>query len=568
MCAQLTIDVGQSSKTGQKSRNEDACGYRVPEEPLLTTKGIAIAIADGVSGSEAGKEASQACIDGFLLDYFSTPESWTVKTSAHKVLTALNHWLNGNSQRIYHTAQGMVTTFSALVLKSNTAYMFHVGDTRIYRLNQDGLKCLTHDHTVIISEDKEFLSRAMGLDLRMDIDYREVALSEGEHYLLMSDGVYKFIDDSDYRQALDQHDSLDAAAEYLVDKALENGSHDNVTCQIVRIKTLPQKNQDEFYRKLLELPFPPILQAGHILDGYKILRHLHSTKRTEVYLAEDTDTQTPVIIKAPSINYEDDANYINQFLHEEWAGRRIENPHVLKVIKPKQTRHFLYYVTEYVECITMRQWMTDNPKPELSRVRKIIEQLVRGIRAFHRLEMIHQDLKPENILIDKHDTVKIIDFGSTKISGIEEIATPLQENILLGTVNYTAPEYHLGLRIGQYSDLFSIGVITYELLANKLPFDKELTPRNIRHVNYVPIREYREDLPLWVDRAIAKAIQINPENRFEELSEFTYALTQPVDELLKTEFVPLVKRNPVKFWRGASIVMFICNIILVYMLLR
>ena len=332
MCAKLVIESGQSSKAGIKHRNEDACGIRIPDDLLLTTKGIAIGIADGVSGSEAGMEASQASIDGFLTDYYSTPESWTVKTSVHKVLSALNHWLHGNSQRRYHTASGMVTTFSALVLKSNTGYLFHVGDTRIYLLRDGLLECLTTDHKVVISESKEFLSRAMGMDLMMDIDYREINLKRGDVFILVSDGVYEFIRNQEFIEAIKQCDTLDMAAEQIVDLALANKSHDNVTCQVVRIKQLPKENEDEFYKRLTELPFPPVLEPGQILDGYKVLRHLHSTNRTEVYLVEDTHSNQTLILKAPSINFEDDPLYINQFLHEEWVGRRISNSRVLKVV--------------------------------------------------------------------------------------------------------------------------------------------------------------------------------------------------------------------------------------------
>src|SRR4030065_761624 len=101
-------------------------------------------------------------------------------------------------------------------------------------------------------------------------------------------------------------------------------------------------------------------------------------------------------------------------MHEEGAGRRINSPHVLRVLEPTRRRQFLYYVTEYVEGQTLRQWMNDYPLAALPDVRNIVEQLARGLRAFQRMEMIHQDLKPENILIDKHGTVKIIDFGSTR----------------------------------------------------------------------------------------------------------------------------------------------------------
>ena len=96
-----------------------------------------------------------------------------------------------------------------------------------------------------------------------------------------------------------------------------------------------------------------------------------------------------------------------------------------------------------------------------------------------RQEMIHQDLKPENIMIDPHGVVKIIDFGSNKIAGIAEITTPLERDNILGTRNYTAPEYLKGYAGSNRSDIFSLGVICYEILCGRLPYNKELSVRNL-----------------------------------------------------------------------------------------
>lgn len=568
MNAQLAISFGQASSAGVKPENQDCYAIEIPAEPLATTKGIVIALADGVSGSEAGRAASHAAIKGFMADYFSTPESWTVKTSVQKILSALNQWLHRNSQRRYETQNAMVTTFSALILKSNSAYVFHVGDSRIYRLRGDTLEQLTQDHRVIISQDKTYLSRALGMDLRLDVDFREFPLELGDRFIFVTDGVYEFIRDDQYKVLIQAANDLTAAANDIMTMALHNGSDDNLTCQIVEINNLPGSNATDFYQRLLELPFPPPLEPGHSIDGYKIIRQLHSTKRTEVYLALDPHTQTTIVIKAPSINYNDDPRFINQFLHEEWVGRRINNPHVLKVLEIKQKRTFLYYVTEYLSGKTLRQWITDNPRPDLQQVRTIVEQIAKGLRAFHRLEMVHQDLKPENILIDEHETVKIIDFGSTKIAGVEEISIPLQDNSALGTVNYSAPEYLLDLPGSNRSDIFSLGVIAYQLLTGHLPYNKTLTSRNLNLVHYVSAREYLPELPLWVNKALEKAVAINPEERYGLLSEFTHALSQPDTNALKSEFVPLLKRNPLRFWQVMSASLFFSNLVLLYLLLR
>ena len=565
----LKVTTAQHSVAGIKPVNQDACGIQVPDDTARTAKGIAAVIADGMSGSDAGKEASEACVKGFLHDYFSTPDSWSVETSGAKVLSALNRWLYAQSHQIYESPQGMVTTLSALVIKSSTAYIFHVGDTRIYRLRDGEIEQLTRDHRVYVSEEKNFLSRALGIELHMEIDYRVVPVQTGDVFLLTTDGIHDFIETSYLLSQLSAvSNDWEAVCHNLVQHALKGGSNDNLSCQVIHLTQVASDDERDFYRQLTELPFPPYLDAGLVLDGYRILREIHASKRTQVYLAADESTNEKVILKTPSLNYEDDPEYIDAFLHEEWAGRRVNSPHVLKLKEPHPHRQCLYYVCEYVEGQTLRQWMHDNPLPALMDVRNIVEQIAAGLRVFHRLEMIHQDLKPENIMIDSDGTVKIIDYGSIKIAGIEEISVPVKRDNLLGTRNYTAPEYLKGLAGTNRSDLFSLGIIAYELLTGKLPYNRELTTRNLNRVRYQSASAINPDVPVWLDGALEKACAINPQRRYGLLSEFLYDLSHPNPVFTNKDLSPLIERNPVGFWRGLALSLFLINLLLLFYLMQ
>ena len=559
----LSINAGQYSEKGNKPQNEDSCGIMVPEEPTLTSKGIAMIIADGVSSAEGGREASESCVRGFLNDYFSTPESWTVKSSGQRILGALNHWLYSQNQRAGATSQNLLTTMSTVVIKSTTAHLFHVGDSRIYHMSKEGdLECMTRDHQTWASDEKAFLNRAMGADTLVEIDYRNLAVEAGDLFLLTTDGVHEHINHRELTSTLrEMREQPERAAKQLVRRALENGSDDNATCQVVVIEHLPQQNEEEFFQHLTDLPFPPNLEPGMILDGYKILRELHASSRSQLYLAVDPDSETMVTIKTPSVNFEDDAEYIDGFLHEEWAGRRINNNHVLKVLEPKQQRRFLYHVTEYIEGQTLRTWIDDNPECTLADVRNIIEQAAQGLRGFHRQEMLHQDLKPDNLMIDAHDTVKIVDFGSTRIAGIQEINAPIERGKLFGTYDYAAPEYFLNEAVSNRSDIFSLGVITYEMLTGgKLPYAKPLSKNTLKHVTYIPAKTHNPSLPEWIDGALRKATHLNPERRYQLLSEFIHDLQKPNHDLIKRDFQPLIERHPITFWKTLAIASIIINL--------
>jgi len=417
------------------------------------------------------------------------------------------------------------------------------------------------------------LNRAMGIEPHLEVDYKNLSLETGDRFLLTTDGIHDFIDEKSLRTHLTSDSNPDSIAKILADIAVGNGSDDNVTCVVVDVQSLPLLKEDEILRHQTHLPFPPLLEPGMVLDGYRIEAELHASKRTQIYKAFDIHHQCWVILKTPSVLYNDDTHYIEHFLHEEWAGKRINHPNVLKILETDRTKSCMYYVTEFIEGQTLREWIDQNPKPDIKSVRKLIEQIAKGLRAFHRMEMLHQDLKPDNIMITGDGVIKIIDFGSVKIAGIAEI-TPLdhdvQENIL-GTLNYTAPEYHLGQRGTIRSDLFSLGVIAYQMLNGSLPYgDMPEHPNrdNLRALNYIPSIYRNEMVPVWIDGALKKATHLIPKFRYGDLFEFIHDLTTPNPEFLKTEdWQPLIDRNPLLFWKCVTLFSFLVNLVLAYMLI-
>lgn len=566
----LKISIGSAGDKGVKPDNEDFFGSLIPEGPQLTHKGIAVAIADGMSGSDAGKQASHCCVISFLSDYYSTPDSWSVKHAGQKILSATNSWLYSQGQSRYESTKGMVSTLSIIVLKSTTAHIFHIGDSRIYRLRLGNFEQITRDHRIWVKE-KNYLNRAMGIEPHLEVDYHALPLEVGDLFLMTTDGIHDFIDEKSLKKLVQNAADLTRIAETITQQATDNHSNDNLTCQLVRIDELPDANEDEIIRRHTNLPFPPPLEPGMVLDGYRIEAELHASKRTQIYRAFDTQTDTLVILKTPSILYDDDTHYIEHFLHEEWAGKRIRHENVLKILNPNREKSCIYYVTEFIEGPTLRQWINTNPKPDIKETRKIVEQIAKGLRAFHRMEMLHQDLKPENIMLDKNGVVKIIDFGSVKIAGIAEI-TPLDhsENVL-GTLNYTAPEYHLGQRGTVKSDLFSLGVITYEMLNSALPFGQDMPEKpnkmKLAKLHYVPSFHHNAMVPIWIDGALKKATAITPQFRYDDLSEFLYDLSTPNHRFLSAEeAIPLIQRNPLLFWKGLSALLLFTNLVLMYLL--
>lgn len=563
MSTKLTVSIGQATSKGRKAINQDFLDIRIPNEPQLTHKGIVAALADGISSSDVSQEASKISVNSFLSDYFSTPETWSVKKSAQRVLSASNSWLHTqskSSQYHYDMNRGYVCTFSALILRSSTAHLLYVGDTRIYRLRGNKLEQLSEDHRLYVSSQKSYLARALGMDRELNSDYRKLSIEVGDIFLLMTDGIHEFVSDDAMIYSIHQHhDDLQVAADEILQKAYANESDDNLSIQLLRVDTLPPKQMDELHSQLADKPFPPLLEERMIFDGYTIIDKISSSNRSHVYRAVDNENLSNVVLKLPSIDMRDDQAYLERFMMEEWISIRINSAHVAKSYLPTRQRNYLYTVTEFIEGQTLAQWMIDNPKPTLETVRQITEQIAKGLQAFHRHEMIHQDLRPENIMIDTAGTVKLIDFGSTRVEGILDINTFIEQENLLGTALYSAPEYFLG-RVGTtQSDLYSLGAIVYQMLSGKLPYGVEVarcnTQRAQKKLRYAHLDPEEDGVPLWVNEALKKALQVDPFDRYEELSEFLYDLRHPNRAFVTRNRAPFVERHPVVVWKGISFIL-------------
>ncbi|XOZ32148.1 protein kinase domain-containing protein [Halomonadaceae bacterium KBTZ08] len=576
MASRLTVSIGQCSRKGRKTVNQDCYGACQPQGTERETKGIAVAVADGISSSGVSQVASQAAVAGFFGDYYATPEAWSVSNAVQRVIAATNSWLHAQTRRSqyrYDMDRGYVCTLSALVLKGTFAHLFHVGDSRIYQLQGRALEQLTEDHRLWVSPEKSHLARAMGADERVEIDYLRVGIQPGDVFVLATDGVHECLNEAAMAGVIGEGgNDLDGLARQLVEQAYQNGSEDNLTVQVVRVEAVPEQAQPaEVVQHLIGLPFPPALNPPMRFEGYRIQRQLHASARSQVYLALDEATGERVAMKVLGTEMRDDPGQVERFLMEEWIAQRIDQVHVASARPPQHQRHYLYTVMEFIEGRTLAQWMTDNPRPALATVRDIVEQIARGLQAFHRLEMVHRDLRPANVMIDQQGTVKLIDFGSTRVPGVMEMAPVTVDEGPLGTAAYSAPEYFMARPGSVRSDIYSLGVIAYQMLTGQLPYGTDVARARsysaLNRLRYQSVRRYNPELPVWLDGVLRWALHPDPNRRHEALSEFIFNLRHPSPEADHPAPLPLMERDPVRFWQGVSLVLAVLVAALLVLLL-
>lgn len=578
--AKLQVLLGGYSSAGIKATNEDAFASLVPSDAELTTKGVVAVIADGVSSASKAAQAAQLSVTQFINDYYATPQTWSTNKSASKVLSSLNQWLYAQTDAVSGYTLQWLTTFSALIVKSSTAYIFHVGDTRISQYRQNEIEVLTKDHQQKQGHSHSVLTRALGADHRLQVDVQQVAIQAGDVFVLTCDGVHEYLSAQQIKKQLStlmqspSTQALEKMAQLLTELAVANGSKDNVSCLLVYIGATPNRALVEIERELLNKAIPPALVVGNKIDDYQICKVIHASIRSHLYLAKHPNESKPCVLKVPSQNLADDSSYLQGFIREAWLGERLSNSHVMKIKRGSENSRFLYHICEYIDGHTLAQWMFDNPKPSLAQVRDIIGQIIIALRSFQRLEVIHRDLKPDNIMIDAYGKVFLIDYGTALIASLAENNDVLTETVPQGTLNYIAPETLLTLHADHQSDLFSLGVIAYEMLCGELPYkpmqradmnshsysvdDEKSRLENYSQWQYRSIRQFRSDLPFWLDMVLSKATQADPKFRFQAFSELKADLSKPTASALEEyKNQPILQRNPVLFWQSATVLFFI-----------
>ncbi len=565
----LEIAVGQHSRAGGDGVNQDFHGALLPGERLRASKGVVLALADGIGSSAVSQIASAAAVRGFLDDYYASSEAWSVRRAAQCVLSATNSWLHAQNMRgqaRFDRDRGYVCTFSALVAKGRELHLLHVGDSRIYRVHPQALEQLTQDHRIHLSAQESYLSRALGVESGLEIDYQRWPAAVGEVYLLATDGAYEHLDATAVQLALALYPaSLDDAARHLVELAQARGSQDDATVQLLRVDALPEADISDLRLQRQELAMPPVLAPRDRFEGYTIERELHASSRSHVYLATDDESGRQVALKLPSIDLRDDPGYLDRFLLEEWVARRIDSPHVLKACSHDRPRQHLFVVMEYLPGRTLRQWMTDHPRPDLDEVRALVEQLARGLQAFHGKEMLHRDLRPENVMIDHAGTARIMDFASTHVAGLAEGSGDSMHGAMAGALQYLAPEHLVAAAVDARADLFSLALLCYQMLTGQLPYGLQI-PRlrqasELRRLRYTPVQHFRPDLPRWVDAVLRKALHPDSSRRQQVVSEFVQDLRAPGPEFVQARALPVLERHPVVFWQCTAALLLLLVIV-------
>ena len=549
----LRLSVAQASAIGPRAENQDALRVVTPVAELAASKGYLCAMADGVSQCADGGLAARSTLQALALDYYATPQTWSVAQALERLLLAQNRWLQANGG-----GQPLLTTLSALVFRGQRFTLAHVGDCRVYRWLDDELQRISEDHVWEQPGMQHVLKRALGLDQHLVLDFLDGQLREGECFLLLSDGVWATLGDHSIRAILREQSDLDLAVNTLVNAAHLAGSQDNASALLVRIDALGAATLGDALVQLQQWPLPPPLKAGQHFEGWHVETVLAQSRQSLLYRVRDAQQQ-PWLLKTLPPSCDDDAG--QALLSEEWFLRRMAGRAFPEVHAASGRQHLYYVMREYSGQTLADLFEQQGPLP-LAQWQSVAERLLRAIGLLHRRQILHRDIKPENLLLGDDGELRVLDFGLAYCPGLSED----RAHELPGTPSFIAPEAFNGDRPTAQQDLYSVGITLYYLLTGHYPYGEIEAFQRPRFVHPVSASRYRPDLPDWLPLSLERAVASQPTQRYETAEEWLLVLEQADRRQLSVRPRPLLEREPLKVWRTLALLSLLLNLLLLYSL--
>src|SRR3954462_12874583 len=262
--------------------------------------------------------------------------------------------------------------------------------------------------------------------------------------------------------------------------------------------------------------------VGEVLAGrYELAELVGTGGMSSVFRAHDRLLDRKVALKVLHEQYTEDDEYVERFKHEARSVATLSHPNIVTVIDRGEHENRQFIVFEYVDGDNLKQLIQRRGPAPVSTALELGMQISRGLSFAHQQGLVHRDVKPQNVLLNGDGQAKVTDFGIARSLDVQHGMT--QTGTVLGTSDYIAPEQAQGQRVDEHTDVYSLGVVPYELLTSEVPFPGEnFVAVAMRHINEPPpsVRDKRPDVSPRLDDAIRRAMAKRPEDRFATMAEF------------------------------------------------
>jgi serine/threonine protein kinase len=275
------------------------------------------------------------------------------------------------------------------------------------------------------------------------------------------------------------------------------------------------------------LPVVPPPEPGDVLDRFTIETLLHKSRNFRLYRALDQESGSPVVLKFPNPRHANDPGFADSFLREEWIGKRLESPFLVKTLPVRAGRRSALYS---VMALQSGEGLTERIKRKgRLTVREAVHyttQLLEALEEMHRQGIVHGDVRAKNISVDKQKRqLFLLGLGTTQIEPLGSMThspeTPKS------SVTHYAPELFSGADKSPKTDIYSAGVTLYRMLTGRYPYGRISSRDEAPQGPMIPATRYNEEVPHWLEQVLARACALDPHERFESASEFAEALAEP-----------------------------------------
>lgn len=277
------------------------------------------------------------------------------------------------------------------------------------------------------------------------------------------------------------------------------------------------------------------VESGIMLENrYEILEKIGAGGMSDVFLAKDHSLGREVAVKILKQEFAEDRTFVAKFRAEAQAAAGLEHPNIVSIYDVGSEGSLYYIVMEYVEGITLKTYINKKGRLTYNEALSIAIQVGRGIEAAHKKNIIHRDIKPQNIIISREGKVKVMDFGIARAVTSNTVSADI-----MGSVHYASPEQARNGYVTFTTDIYSLGIVMYEMVTGRVPYDGETTVAiAIQHLQgeMVPPSEYAPDLPIAVERIIQKATMKTQSRRYQTMGDMLIdlkkALANPNDDFV------------------------------------
>jgi predicted Ser/Thr protein kinase len=291
-----------------------------------------------------------------------------------------------------------------------------------------------------------------------------------------------------------------------------------------------------------------VVVGEKIADRYELEELVGHGGMSSVYKAHDGLLERYVALKVLHEQYTEDEEFVERFKREARSVAQLQHPNIVTVIDRGEQDGRQYIVFEYIDGENLKELVVRKGRLDVREALEISLEIARGLAFAHEHGLVHRDVKPQNVLLNGDGRAKVTDFGIARSRDVEQSVT--QTGTVLGTSNYIAPEQASGQPVDEHTDVYSLGVVLYELLTGELPFPGDnFVAVAMKHVHEPPpsALDKRGDLPLRVAAAIDRALEKDPEHRFPTMDAFAAELEACVAELERedgsvTDVIPAAQR--------------------------